>query len=203
MEEESSGVTSVLESIASDHLFGGRVAGAETQETEGSVELQRALTQEPAIFLGETCCSLVSWASPCPVFPCRGLSGLGSLDLLPCPGWFLSVFFGCFWLWASRSLFCWRAPTRVPAFAGIPLSMHFWSSTSCSSSTFLTLQRLTSTSSPRSPVTLAMTSTWLFYVTTAILTMFNKTWVAIFAICQQRWRSVRACCYVDQLGWIA
>ena len=40
-------------------------------------------------------------------------------------------------------------------------------------------------------------------VVTGTLTMINRTWVANLSILQGRWRLARACCFVDQLAWIA
>ena len=41
------------------------------------------------------------------------------------------------------------------------------------------------------------------YVFIAVLTMINKTWVAYLAIVHRYWHLVHACCFVDQLAWIA
>ena len=38
---------------------------------------------------------------------------------------------------------------------------------------------------------------------TAVLTMISKTWAAYLAIFQWHWRMAHACCFVDQLAWIA
>ena len=38
---------------------------------------------------------------------------------------------------------------------------------------------------------------------TAVLTMISKTWVAYLSIFQWHWRMAHACCFVDQLAWIA
>ena len=86
--------------------------------------------------------SLVSW--PLPVLSCCAGA------FLACPGGFCSVFFACFWPLASRSSsldgrdvgldffsFSRRwAPTRVPAFPGVPLHSSPWCSSSLLPSSF-------------------------------------------------------------------
>ena len=136
--QESSGVASVLESIASDHLFGGRVTCSETQEAEGSVVLpsgadssteQQTKGADPRTGTLKSEMCRFPLALPCPGWPCRALLALGSLVLLLCPGGFLSVFFvsslacGSFFLFPQfferrpkyRSFLSFGRGRRVPA----------------------------------------------------------------------------------------